>query len=102
MLPHRQQPALRRAIENALSSEDGTPHVIDDADIEATAVSLAAAGLGIAIVPASSKHAAPSGVTFIQVRASLPLAEFEAVVSKKNPLPAAELFLEHLIRQSCD
>ncbi len=97
MLPRRQQPALRAALEQGLTAKGEGPRSIQEVDLEATAVALAAASVGIAIVPQSSTQYARAGVVFRPIRAPLPPAEFDAVVPRASSWQAARDFVSYLL-----
>jgi len=60
-------------------------------------VALAGAGLGVGLVPESSKSDAPPGVAFVPVRGKLPLVELWAV-TPRSASPWATRFIEAFVR----
>lgn len=64
MFPRSLNPALFNCITEAFETYGFRPRVVQDAVSKQTTLTLVAAGLGLALVPQSSRHLAPKAVNF--------------------------------------
>lgn len=94
MFPRRMHPALFDAVMAACAAAGFTPRISQEAATKRTSVSLAAAGFGAALVPASSRSFSREGVVYLEIDGGLPQVEI-FVARRAGEEPAALLrFLE--------
>ncbi len=79
--PRRQLPALADAMTAAFARAGATPATAQEAASKFTTLSLVAAGVGLALVPASARIWKREGVVFRPVVGDLPQVELAAVAS---------------------
>ena len=90
ILPQRgQAPSLRAAIEAALGAAGAKVVVVQEAASKFTMLSLVAAGVGVALLPASVRVWTRRGVSFVALAAGLPLVELAAAVPRGRDNAAA-------------
>jgi len=94
--PREQGPKLHDQIMAAFDRAGARPLISQEVLSKRTMLALVAAGLGLALVPASSAHAAGHDLVFRQVADPLPLVEADAVWSPSNPSPLVASFLDTL------
>ncbi|PZS90560.1 LysR family transcriptional regulator [Stenotrophomonas maltophilia] len=75
----------------ACRSQGFTPAIQQEAPQVASAINLAAAGLGIAIVPASMQNMHRPGLCFVALELGMPLTALQLVVRGDPPAAAAQL-----------
>lgn len=88
--PYEQAHALRPALEAAFARGGATPVVVQEAASKFTMLSLVAAGLGLALLPASVRVWTRAGVVFRDLEPGLPLVELAAVVPAGREDAAAD------------
>lgn len=88
MPPPGDLPALRTAMEEAFARVGGDPETVQEARSKFTVMSLVAAGMGVALVPASARIWRRRGVVFREVLGTLPEVELAAVWPKGREHPA--------------
>lgn len=84
MFPRSVNPALFNRLHECLQMAGFTPDVVQEAISKQTTLALVEAGLGVALVPASSRHLASSAVMFKSIRGELPPVEIYAVWHRDN------------------
>jgi DNA-binding transcriptional LysR family regulator len=91
-----QGPKLHDRIMAAFERAGARPLISQEVLSKRTMLTLVAAGLGLALVPASSARAAGHDLVFRQVDDPLPLVEADAVWSPANPSPLVHDFIARL------
>lgn len=94
--PRNQGPKLHDQIMAAFERAGAQPLISQEVLSKRTMLALVAAGLGLALVPASSARAAGHDLVFRQVDDPLPLVEADAVWSPANPSPLVHDFVAKL------
>jgi DNA-binding transcriptional LysR family regulator len=79
MFPRASQPALHDTILACLGAAQCRPRITQEATAKVTMVALAAAGIGVALVPESAKKAPRTGVVYRDIIGDLPMVEFSLV-----------------------
>lgn len=80
----------------AACADVGAPlQVLQELETKEEIIALAAAGMGVGLVPESSRTRALSGVRFIAVRGKLPAVEV-SIVTGPRPSPWAERYVQAL------
>jgi DNA-binding transcriptional LysR family regulator len=100
LFPRYLGPGLHDAILAACQGAGFTPVMGQQAPLVAAMVSLVAAGLGVAIVPASLSQIHAVGATFHAIRAPAPTAELAIATRATNRLPLVGHFVT-LLREVC-
>lgn len=91
--PEQPSPSYAQAVRAACESAGFTPHVVQEVREMQTAISLVAAGLGIALLPASVQHLHRDGVVYRALREPAPRTELAVVSRKDDPSPVLQNFL---------
>ncbi len=99
--PRQLGPGLHDAILSACQRAGFTPILGQQAPLVAAMVSVVAAGLGVAIVPASLRQIHAGGATFHAIRAPAPTSELAVATRATNRLPLVGQFVTQL-RQVCE
>ena len=94
MYPRNIQPALFDAIMEQCRRAGFTPVISQEAGFKHITTALVAAGLGVAIVPASSGALARKGVVFRPISDALPLVEIARVHRTGDDCPVQKRFLD--------
>jgi DNA-binding transcriptional LysR family regulator len=94
LTPARYGAALRAAMLTALARAGATPAPAQEARTKQTALSLVAAGAGLALVPESSRVWRREGVVFRPVEEGLPLVEMAAILPARGSHPLAREMAE--------
>ncbi len=94
MFSRRSNPAVYDDVLEALRSAGVDPLIRQEAGSKATMLSLIRAGLGIGIVPESSRLTAPPGIEFRPLGPGLPMVEIMAAWSEGNSSAPLRNFLE--------
>lgn len=89
MPPASDLPTLRAAMDEAFARVGGDPETVQEARSKFTVMSLVAAGMGVALVPASARTWRRVGVVFREVVGDLPEVELAAAWPKGREHPAA-------------
>ncbi len=77
-----------------------SPHVVQEANEMQTIVSLVAAGIGVAIVPASISNLRMKGVSYVHIRKPLARTAMTVAWRRDDPSPALKAFLQIVHRLS--
>jgi len=77
--PRHSHPALYDRIIACFSVAGCTPMIVQEATSKFTSIALVAAGLGMALVPASTRKQSRPGVTYRPITGSLPMVELSLV-----------------------
>lgn len=93
MPPAEDLPVLRAAMDEAFARVGGDPETVQEARSKFTTMSLVAAGLGVALVPASARVWRRRGVVFRDVVGVLPEIELAAVWPREREHGAAARLL---------
>lgn len=94
LTPPRYGAALRAAMLAALARAGARPAPAQEARTKHTALSLVAAGAGLALVPESSRVWRREGVVFRPVEAGLPVVEMAAILPARGSHPLARELAE--------
>ena len=88
MYPRSVQPQLYDSMMACFKDSGFTPKIVQEAKTKHTTIALVAAGLGVAVVPSSSKVFCRKGVFFLDLDASLPHIEISMLwrQTDKNPV----------------
>lgn len=100
LFPRHLGPGLHDAILSACQSAGFTPTLGQQAPLVSAMVSLVAAGLGVAIVPASMHQIHAGGATFHAIRDPAPTSELAIATRTTNRLPLVGQFVT-LLREVC-
>lgn len=79
LFPRRTHPALYDKVIACCSAAGCTPRIEQEATTKVTAMALVAAGIGVALVPASAKKQRRSGVIYRPIVGDLPMVELSLV-----------------------
>jgi DNA-binding transcriptional LysR family regulator len=96
MYPRRIQPALYDSIIKSCEVAGFTPKVSQEARTKHTTTALVAAGLGVAIVPESSKALRRKGVIYLPITDALPTVEIAMVWRDGSDSPILKRFLNFI------
>jgi DNA-binding transcriptional LysR family regulator len=86
--PRRFHPALHDRIIACLSAAGCTPVVAQETTTKFTSIALVAAGLGLALVPASTRKQGRPGVVYLDISGELPMVELSLVWREETESPA--------------
>ena len=88
MYPRSVQPQLYDSMMTCFKDSGFTPKIVQEAKTKHTTIALVAAGLGVAVVPSSSKVIGRKGIFFLELDASLPHIEISMLwrQTDKNPV----------------
>jgi DNA-binding transcriptional LysR family regulator len=92
--PRRNNPALHDRIMACCHAVGCTPKISQEAILKVTAIALAEAGLGIALVPASAKKQRRAGVVFRKIAGELPVVELSLVWREDMQSRAVQHFIQ--------
>ncbi|MGO9116746.1 MAG: LysR substrate-binding domain-containing protein [Desulfomonilaceae bacterium] len=92
--PRRNNPPLHDRIMACCHAVGCRPRISQEAILKVTAIALAEAGVGIALVPASAKKQRRTGVVFRKISGELPMVELSLVWRAEMDLPA----VQHLVQ----
>jgi len=92
LYPRAMQPALHDAMLAAFSAANAVPRVVQEARSKRTTLALVAAGLGMALVPASARNVPQPGVAWIEVEDPLPEVRIH-LAWRPGPSPVLANFL---------
>lgn len=101
MPPPGDLPTLRAAMDEAFARVGGDPETVQEARSKFTVLSLVAAGMGVALVPASARIWRRIGVVFREVAGDLPEVELAAAWPRGRDHPAVARLVA-LARESGD
>ncbi len=91
--PEKPLPSYAQVVRAVCEGAGFTPHVVQEVREMQTAISLVAAGLGIALLPASVQHLHRDGVVYRPLPDSAPRTELAVVTRKEDASPALQNFL---------
>lgn len=92
--PRHYQPKLHDALIAAFERAGVTPDIVQEANTEQSTLALVAAGMGVALVPASSENGCPQGVGIVSLEQGLPPWEVSIVWPRHGHGPVMERLLE--------
>lgn len=87
MYPRSVQPQLYDSMIACFKKSGFTPNIVQEARTKHTTIALVAAGLGLAVVPSSSRLIGRKGVLFLNIDASLPHIEISILWREKDKNP---------------
>lgn len=93
MFPRPTAPALHDLVTDYLSMHGDSPRIAQEAIQMQTIISLVSAGMGIALVPASLRKLARSGVRYIDLAEDAPCLEIGLAWRADDLTPALQRFL---------
>jgi DNA-binding transcriptional LysR family regulator len=91
--PEQPLPSYAEVVRTVCEAAGFTPHVVQEVREMQTAISLVAAGLGIALLPASVQHLHRDGVVYCPLREPAPRTELAVVSRQDDPSPVLQNFL---------
>ena len=91
--PERPLPSYAQVVRAVCEGAGFAPRVVQEVREMQTAISLVAAGLGIALLPASVQHLHRDGVVYRPLLDSAPRTELAVVTRKEDAAPALQNFL---------
>ena len=91
--PEQPPPSYAQAVRRVCETAGFTPRVVQEVREMQTAISLVAAGLGIALLPASVRHLHRDGVAYCALREPAPRTELAVVSRQDDPSPVLQNFL---------
>jgi DNA-binding transcriptional LysR family regulator len=95
MYPRSVQPQLYDSMMACFKNSGFTPKIVQEARTKHTTIALVAAGLGVAIVPSSSKVIiGRKGVLFLHLDATFPLIEISVLWRQKDKNPVLARFVK--------
>lgn len=94
MFPRQSQPELHDEIMNSLRAAGGEPHVAQEAGGGPARVALAAAGLGLALVPASMRRYRREGVAYLGIEGGMPALRVVLAWREDDKNPVLKNFLD--------
>ncbi|MHC1788009.1 LysR substrate-binding domain-containing protein [Solidesulfovibrio sp.] len=97
--PRSGLPALSRALAEAFAAAGVAPMPVQEAASKFTMLGLVAAGVGLALLPASVRVWQRAGVVYRDLEAGLPLVELAAATPAGRASPAAQRLLEECLRR---
>jgi DNA-binding transcriptional LysR family regulator len=93
IFPRRSAPAFYDLVVETLTALSGGARIVQEAIQMQTIISLVSAGLGIALVPASLRHLARTGVRYMSLPGEGPYLESGIVWRRDDTTPTLEKFL---------
>ncbi|GHG79707.1 LysR family transcriptional regulator [Pseudodonghicola xiamenensis] len=93
VFPRRAAPSFYDLVTGYYAACGGSAHVVQNAIQMQTIISLVSAGMGIALVPASLRHLARSGVRYLPLAAEAPQLETGIVWRRDDMTPTLGNFL---------
>jgi len=97
--PRSGLPALSQALEAAFAAAGATPVPVQEAASKFTMLGLVAAGVGLALVPASVQAWQRAGVVYRDLEPGLPLVVLAAVTPAGRASPAATRLIKECLRR---
>lgn len=101
LFPRRTHPALHDQIVSSMRGPAGIPYIIQEVTTKFTAIALASAGIGLALVPESAKRQKRKGVVFRRIVGPLPRVELSLVWKEDNDDPCLHNFINLVRRLAC-
>jgi DNA-binding transcriptional LysR family regulator len=93
IFPRRSAPAFYDLVAGYFTAHGGNARIVQEAIQMQTIISLVSAGMGIALVPASLRHLARTGVRYVDLRGERPSLESGIVWRRGDITPTLERFL---------
>ena len=97
--PRTGLPALARAMADAFAAAGATPVPVQEAVSKFTMLGLVAAGVGLALLPASARVWQRAAVVWRELEPGLPLVELAAITPTGRASPAARRLVEECLRR---
>lgn len=97
VFPRRTHPALYDKVIACCSAAGSTPRIEQEATTKVTAVALAAAGIGVALVPASARRQRRMGVVYRPVVGDLPTVELSLVWKTGAESPCLKTLVDTIL-----
>jgi len=94
IFPRQSAPAFHQIVMDYYVAHGGAARVVQEAIQMQTIISLVSAGLGLALVPASLRHLARTGVRYVELREQAPLLETGVVWRRGDTTPTLRRFLD--------
>lgn len=94
IFPRRSAPAFYDLVTGYFTAHGGTARIVQEAIQMQTIISLVSAGMGIALVPASLRSLARTGVTYVSLEGGAPSLESGIVWRRGDTTPTLERFLK--------
>jgi DNA-binding transcriptional LysR family regulator len=94
IFPRRSAPAFHDLVTGYFTAHGGGAQVVQEAIQMQTIISLVSAGMGIALVPASLRHLARTGVRYVGLEGEGPQLESGLVWRREDATPTLRRFLE--------
>jgi len=93
IFPRRAAPAFHDLITGYVTAHGGAPHIVQEAIQMQTIISLVSAGMGVALVPASLRNLARTGVRYLDLAGDVPSLETGLVWRGDDLTPTLNRFL---------
>jgi DNA-binding transcriptional LysR family regulator len=93
LFPRRSAPAFYDLVTGYFTAHGGSAHIVQEAIQMQTIISLVSAGMGIALVPASLRSLARTGVRYVGLMGESPSLESGIVWRRGDATPTLERFL---------
>ena len=97
--PELPKPSYAEVVRLACEGAGFTPHVVQEVREMQTALSLVAAGFGVALLPASVRHLHRDGVRYRPLEEPAPRTELTVMSRLDDPSPTLQNFLEIVARR---
>lgn len=94
IFPRRSTPAFYDLVIETLRTLTGGPRIVQEAIQMQTIISLVSAGIGVALVPASLRHLARTGVRYMSLPGDGPYLESGVVWRRDDATPTLQRFLD--------
>ena len=94
IFPRHSAPAFYEIVMDYYAVHGGAARVVQEAIQMQTIISLVSAGMGIALVPASLRHLARTGVRYVELHDDAPLLETGVIWRRDDATPTLRRFLE--------
>jgi len=94
IFPRRSAPAFHDLVTGFFTAHGGNARIVQEAIQMQTIISLVSAGMGVALVPASLRHLARTGVRYLDLAGEGPLLESGMVWRRGDLTPTLGRFLE--------
>jgi DNA-binding transcriptional LysR family regulator len=94
IFPRRSAPAFYDLVTGYFTAHGGAARIVQEAIQMQTIISLVSAGMGIALVPASLRHLARTGVRYVDLAGEAPSLESGIVWRRGDITPTLERFLD--------
>ncbi len=94
IFPRRSAPAFHDLITGYFTTHGGQAHIVQEAIQMQTIISLVSAGMGVALVPASLRNLARTGVRYVDLTGEAPSLETGIVWRRDDLTPTLSRFLQ--------